>query len=793
MSDIDHRADQNKAGDLVADALELPWEARQEFITSRAENDNISKIALRLLKSELLATSGLLATAGGLRSDMGQLSPGTHLGAWRVKGLLGQGGMGDVYAVERADGLYDQKAALKMISGASPHLWARFTKERQVLARLEHPHIARLIDGGVSQSDNRPYLVMERVNGVPIDAYASSYKLRQRDRLKLFLNLCDALSHAHRRLIIHRDIKPSNVLVTDSGQIKLLDFGVAGLIEDGVVQDHAPSTPVYAAPEQRDGNLATVATDIYGAGLTLYTVLTGEIPDQSDLTHNQIKRGSLNPELLAIINRSTNDDPYTRYDNIDDLADDIHAYLEKRPVKAFSDSRTYHFKRFIARNPLGTILAASLVAAIVAGLLSTTTFAVQANRALVAEREASAIALERADFADRTSETFARLTGQAIGAQDEGNLNISDILKNEAEDAAKNLNENPTGASASLLAIAQIHERRSDSAALLETTQYLYERDDLEASKASVLGLVMHGVYSGFGGDTETALAALAKVDQLLADDDLRGRYANEAVMASAYRAEFSGDPVAMRHAINMLVETARSDATKDDIFRGEAILRFNHAARLYNRLGEFEEALSLITEADSITESMTKPAPRVVEPLMTAKVVLNMRLGRTEDARRAADQSVDFAQLTYGPSVALAQRYESSGRLHLQTGDTKGALERFENAIAYFQRFETEPKVQMIETQLQALAAQAEMAEILSEPIEANLLFATVERMITEAPIHTPALALGMAKAHMALGNSHLAITWAERAETVALDQTRNDLVSEASALIDALKADTE
>ncbi len=210
------------------------------------------------------------------------LAAGTRVGAYRIIELIGRGGMGEVYRAERADGQYEQQVALKLIRSELAGHPERFQVERQILAQLQHPGIARLLDGGVFNGD-LPYMAIELVDGVPITEWCREHHSDLATRLRLFIAVCDAVAHAHSSLVVHRDIKPGNVLVTAEGHVKLLDFGVAKLLSAGPrdVTGNAPLTPAYSAPEQLTGGAITTATDVYALGVLLYELLCGELPWRS--------------------------------------------------------------------------------------------------------------------------------------------------------------------------------------------------------------------------------------------------------------------------------------------------------------------------------------------------------------------------------------------------------------------------------------------------------------------------------------------------------------------------------
>ena len=207
---------------------------------------------------------------------------GRRIGVYRLLEQIGQGGMGEVYRAERADGQYDKQVAIKFVRAGldTASILDRFRHERQVLASLDHPNIARLLDGGTTD-DGIPYLVMELIEGTPIDEYCDSQRLPVTERLKLFVQVCSAVQYAHQHLVIHRDIKPGNIIVTTEGVPKLLDFGIAKILDPAANSKTTvanPMTPEYASPEQIRGDPITTSTDVYSLGVVLYQLLTGRSP-----------------------------------------------------------------------------------------------------------------------------------------------------------------------------------------------------------------------------------------------------------------------------------------------------------------------------------------------------------------------------------------------------------------------------------------------------------------------------------------------------------------------------------
>lgn len=286
-------------------------------------------------------------------------------GSFRLIRPLGNGGMGAVYLAERADGEVRQRAAIKFLHSGTdtPSFRERFLRERQILASLNHPSIARLLDAG--HSDGHPYLVMEYVDGERIDQYARGFGARA--IVSLFIKVAEAVSYAHRNLVIHRDVKPSNILVDGNGQPKLLDFGIAKIIdaaEDTRTVDRA-HTPEYASPEQLRGEAQSTATDIYSLGAVLYRLVTGNSPRQPAAQPD----GGIPEDLAAIMRMAMRDEPDDRYGSVDLLISDLRAYLEHRPVRARRSNVLYSARKFLRRRWLPVAAATIALTGIVAGLV----------------------------------------------------------------------------------------------------------------------------------------------------------------------------------------------------------------------------------------------------------------------------------------------------------------------------------------------------------------------------------------------------------------------------------------
>src|SRR5258706_5628687 len=272
-----------RLAELFAQAIDLPDTERAAWLEGACGNDAALRTELeRLLHADARATNFMERPPALVSAVIGtsvRNEPLPNFGPWRALQHIGAGGMGEVWLAERSDGQFEQRAAVKQLAWPTPGLLQRFRQERQILARLQHPDIAHLIDGGVDDR-GAPYLVMEYVEGVPITQYARDHALELRARLRLFLRGCDAVQYAHQNLVVHRDLKPSNILVAADGALKLLDFGIAKVLATTDEAAHTQTaarmlTPGYAAPEQFRGGAITTTTDVYALDFFLYKLIFG--------------------------------------------------------------------------------------------------------------------------------------------------------------------------------------------------------------------------------------------------------------------------------------------------------------------------------------------------------------------------------------------------------------------------------------------------------------------------------------------------------------------------------------
>ncbi len=411
---------------LLDDALDRPTDERDAWLEALPGDLNALKPKLR----DLLANAAQVETRDFLgalpKVDLvvddctagAQTGAGDVVGRYRLVRELGRGGMGAVWLAERVDGLLNRPVALKLPHGQwRPDLAARMAHEREILAHLEHPNIARLYDAGLTDQ-GRPYLALEYVEGHPIDAYCNDRDLDIPARLRLFVQVANAVAYAHGKLIVHRDLKPANLFVTASGDVRLLDFGIAKLLQDDAGNGTRASqltelsgramTPDYASPEQILGEPLAITADVYSLGVVLYELIAGQRPyrlqrDSRGALEDAIvgvepvrpstvveprRRKALRGDLDTIVRKALRKNPHERYATVNAFADDIERHLAGRPVFARPDSRWYRVSRFIARNKLAVGAAALVFLAVIGG---SAVALWQANLALAEARRAEEV------------------------------------------------------------------------------------------------------------------------------------------------------------------------------------------------------------------------------------------------------------------------------------------------------------------------------------------------------------------------------------------------------------------
>ncbi|HTW66351.1 MAG TPA: serine/threonine-protein kinase [Bryobacteraceae bacterium] len=442
--------------ELFHAAIEKPAAERDSFLAelASAESDIHHEVASLVAAHE--EATGFLSMPPVFAPEASQdRLTASMVGPYRIEREIGAGGMGTVYAASRADQQFERRVALKVVRAGiqNESILARFLTERQILATLEHPNIARLLDGGVTP-DGRPYLVTELVDGAPLNEYCASKNLPMDARLDLFAKICSAVQYAHQRLVIHRDLKPGNILVSQSGEPKLLDFGIAKVLDPKPSKQPPRTvglfTPRYASPEQLSGAVITTASDIYALGVILYELVTGRHPFASRLgSRSQLHKAMLECEpeppssvdkqlrgdLETIVLMALRKEPERRYRSAAQFADDVGRYRQNLPVAARKDTILYVASKFVARHKLPACATAAVVAVLAGGL------ALTAYQARVAKQERT-----EAEFVEnfvKTTLAGADPTYNSPFADKGRALRISDVLDLAVERVRAELRDQP--------------------------------------------------------------------------------------------------------------------------------------------------------------------------------------------------------------------------------------------------------------------------------------------------------------------------------------------------------------
>jgi serine/threonine-protein kinase len=613
---------------------------------------------------------------------------GRTVGPWRLLAPLGRGGMGEVWEVERIDGQFEQRAALKLLRPGmdSDEIVARFLRERQILARLVHPGIARLLDGGRA-ADGRPYLVLEKVDGATVTEHSRAAGLGIDERVRLIAEACDAVESAHRQLVVHRDLKPSNILVTREGRVQLLDFGIAKLLDDTGGETALTRTglgaltPAYAAPEQILGEPVTTATDVYALGVVLYELLVGSLPHRrsartaaglaSEITRETVPRPStqarrgaaagadarerrrlerrLRGDLDTILLKALAREPERRYASAAALGDDLRRFLAGRPVVARPDTAAYRTGKFVRRHWVGVASAALVVLSLAGGLIAA---AWQARRAEASSRAAAA----EARRAERTKEFLISLFevadptksgGETVTARqllEQGATRLEAELASEPELRADLLEA--IGRIEASLGLLDAAERSVGTALELRAGAPPAARASAEATLGSIR--IQRGELDPAAELLEGALAALERSG---APPLAIARVRSDAAQVRFWRKEVA----AAEREERAVYETFRAELGADHV---ETAIHLRNVGVILDDLQRFDEAEAAYRESQRILAASLGPDhPNLSQSYMSLGILLANR-GRFEEGE---------------PLVlrALAMRRRIFGDRHLQTGQT--------------------------------------------------------------------------------------------------------------------------
>lgn len=677
---------------LFHGALAVPAGERRSWVLAQCPDaPELAEEVLELLAShdtqDCRVGRAVSETARDVNNSS-QRAEGRRLGAYRVLERLGQGGMGTVYLAERDDEAYRQKVAIKLIRGfPGDAALERMRRERQILADLNHPHIARLLDGG-NTDDGQPYLVMEYVDGVPVVQWCRDRKLDEGQRLRLILDICDAVHYAHQHLVIHRDIKPGNVLITSDGRPVLLDFGIAKFISEPgteTVQTTHVYTPGYASPEQLAGKPVTTVSDIYSLGRLLLAVLdvdrgnvdTGERQDA--VFRRTAWQRRLPRDLVAIAEQATRTEPELRYPTVAALRADLVNYLEGRAVDAVPDRLGYRLGKFVRRNR--TAVAATALAAVI-GLGLVWRWVAEYERARIAE----AAATLEAEHARQVLDFLLDTIGAASPAQARGEeVTVREVVERGYQALLEKPDLEPALETRLLLALGELYQQLEAFGAADE----LLERASASgepATRARALSLL------GYGRTRQSRLdAAKPPLEQARA---LAG--ANPG-LAAEIRLQLNN------HWGLWLLEAGEADAARDiftEVIAGHRetgaeyqAARITHNLALAERnLGNFKRAAELCRESLAVkAATVGRTDPSYATTLNVLSQVLR-RLGKFEGAREALHESLESRIALFGEDhPGIHTDYNELGNAHHDLGEFDEAARLYERALRLLAEFDLE------------------------------------------------------------------------------------------------------
>lgn len=473
--------DWQKVKEIFLDALDVETGKRGDFIAQACQaNPSMQAEVESLLAShkaageiyETPAAEQVTVFAGGPGNFF---APPQRVGNYKIIREIGRGGMGAVYLAERDDDEFKKQVAVKFIKNSfgDTETVRRFRQERQILAALEHPNIARLLDAGTTAAGSTPFLVMEFVDGIALNEFCEQNKLTTDERLQLFIQICEAVQFAHRNLVVHRDLKHSNILVTTDGVPKLLDFGIAKLLDANFADLSVETataqrllTPAYASPEQSRGENVTTATDVYSLGVILSELIA--IP---------------NSELQTIIAKAKREEPERRYSSVEHFAEDVRRFLTGLPVLARKGSLTYTVEKFIKRNRIAVAVGMLLLLAIITGIVATlwqANVAHQQAKIAAAERDRAQLAQAKAE---RINE-FLQGMLSAAGPEKEGReVKVIEVLEGAEKQAEQDLASQPEILAAALLTIGNTYSNLAQyepAERILRRAVELYQKNPTE-------------------------------------------------------------------------------------------------------------------------------------------------------------------------------------------------------------------------------------------------------------------------------------------------------------------------
>ncbi len=611
---------------------------------------------------------GLLAE--NLTDMHGVLAPGSRLGAWRVVALLGRGGMGRVYLAERADGVFEKQVAIKVLRRERRLADAVIEHERALLARLEHPGLTRLLDGGISE-DADAYLVMELVDGLALDAWCAQQQPDLDQRLDLFGQILDAIGHAHRQLVVHGDLKPDNLIIDHEQRVRVLDFGVARMLASDGADTLLAATPGWVAPECAAGAPANVASDIYNLGQLLNHLARSPAASIDErIAH----------DLAAIIGRATRIDPDARYSSVGSLRDDLLRFRQSRPVEARAGGRGYRLRRFVQRHWIGVGFA-SLLFIVLVGAGSMVAWQ---DRIVRSERDTARLEATRSQI---VLDYLLGILGQADNTAAGKPASLRSLLNDSLEHIDSDFSTDPGARQALLAHLAEVLVRLNDFASA-EKVLERFERDlsGNEPAQLRVRVLDNLAVVRMHQGRLHEARGfadqARQLIDRIAADQS--GQMSELLVtdaLIQARQGETSASIDTLRRALALRLKVSAANAAQTVVVR-------NSLAAALMRNGNMAEALQEYRQLDAALESSRREHSLDAATIYANYASTSFAHGDYQEARRMFERALALQEELYGPSAALAALLNNFGKLNLELGKLDAGRTQIQRAVAMIEQF---------------------------------------------------------------------------------------------------------
>ncbi len=716
MTSVEQAAWQ-RINDLWDELLNLPDPERDRHL-ALIDCDEATRREPRKPLAATRKRAGFLSPAPAPRTHAiaaETLAAGSVIDKYRIDALLARGGMGEVYRARRADGHFEKPVAFKLAHREAAFAGRRFQNERQILAHLEHPGIARLIDGGLTD-EGLPYMVMELIDGEDILSYCNRHRLGLEQRLLLFGQVCAAVGFAHRHLVVHRDLKPSNILVTADGGVKLLDFGIAKLLGADPTAEGQQTlslmTPDYAAPEQLEGKAPTTATDVYALGVLLFHMLSGRAPwnlrelplpaalqrllhtapkllsdAARDNPSSPVPAKLLRGDLDAVVAKALRPEPESRYASASEFWQDVQAHLAHKPVLARGDARGYLVRRFLRRNRLWAGAAAAVFVTLLAGLAGTLWQAHEARaKARQAELERDRAVAEAArvqSVVDYLDLMFGSAVAQAAGRS----ISAKEMLDASAEQLARRFADKP-----------------AEKARVLQVLGDLYlSLHDFEGA-APLLSRFLESVDSGADPEAQARIrfdlasvelsrGNIDKARQLLEQAQTFWNGAPERHRAQLIHSRSAQAQVTAAHGdVAGAIRILRAALDESAAYNGEAS---EDTMTLAGDLGTYlmqdnqlEEADRMMTRAWNALQAAgrdkTEEGMTILNNIAVNAIYRN-DLARAEKMLRLV---IDLRKQSFGPSAALAMHESNLGKVLVRSGRPLEAVPLLHEARTMSQHF---------------------------------------------------------------------------------------------------------